>query len=104
MSRDDPLNDNPFAVGSTVQQETPNSGGAWGTSQGGTNAWGSSPSDATGVTPVPSTLPPAMGFGGDSSFSQSVDVRNQGGSKEKDLDKREAELNRREAELKRLET
>lgn len=106
MSRDDPFNDNPFAVGSTVQ-DTPDSGNAWGTNQGGANAWGTSPADvpSSGIASIPSTLPPAMGFGGtSSSFSPPLDTRDQGGSKEKDLDRREAELNRREAELKRLET
>jgi hypothetical protein len=120
---DNPFNDNPFAVGTSVTQQdsASPSPGAWGTATGQGSAWGTaagsarqneeplqahSYSGAVDTAPTPSTLPLSMGFGGGaSSFNNTSNgVGGKSGNKERDLDKREAELNRREAELKRLET
>lgn len=119
----DPFSDNPFAVGSSANnQDASNpytSTGAWGSTPGGTaddNAWGATTTTSNDVY-QPSTLPPATGYmtGGGGGYGSSFNANNAGNATnanasssapltEADLNRREAELNRREAELKRLET
>lgn len=110
-SSDNPFNDNPFAVGSSVTEDTSRpTGGGWAGAGNSSGAWGSSPPQTTynnavaaEDTPIvaPTTIPTSMGVIGSSSMNNKASSSS---AREKDLDKREAALNRKEAELKRLET